>query len=124
MYGTGQWPEMTKFAENFLRRTVGSIIFWDRLTGQFITEMKTQIPDIMDELKDFLDIDIEDATNTIFEKLTSIMNMIADGDEVSIRQLFEDIRGSKWDEWLSFYIEIIAEKLTRFVICLFHNAKS
>jgi len=111
MYGTGQWPEMTKFAENFLRRTVGSIIFWDRLTGQFITEMKTQIPDIMDELKDFLDIDIEDATNTIFEKLTSIMNMIADGDEASIRQVFEDIRGSKWDEILTSYIDIIATEL-------------
>ena len=55
------------------------------------------------------------------DKLTSIMNMTADGDEASIRELFEDIRGSKWDETVaSNFIEIIGAELNRFVIFLFH----
>merc|ERR1712150_203938 len=45
-------------------------------------------------------------------KLTSIMNMIAAGDDKSIRKLFEDIRGSDWDEAVTSYIKIIAHKLT------------
>ena len=109
--------------ENFLRRTTGNQLFWDRLTGQFLIEMKTKISDIMDEFKDYLpDLNtVEDVAETIFEKLTSIMNMIADGDEDSIRRIFNDIRGSKWDETVTSYIEIIANKLTRFFIFLFHK---
>merc|ERR1711874_177468 len=118
-FETGGWPEMATFVENFLRRTVGSIIFWDRLTGQFITEMKTQILDVMVELKDFSEFNFEEADNRAFEKLTSIMNMIADGDEASIRQLFEDIRGSKWDEIVTYYIDIIATELTSCNLAVF-----
>merc|ERR1719219_241877 len=112
---TGKLPEMATFVENFLRRTTGSVVFWDHLTGQFLIEMKTKISDIMDEFKDYLtDLNtVEDVAETIFEKLTSIMNMIADGDEDAIHQIFKDIRGSKWDETVTSYIEIIADKLTR-----------
>ena len=114
---TGRWPEMESFADNWLRRTLGSIVFWDRLTGQFIPEMKNEISDIMAEMKDYMeDLNIEDVADTIFGKLTSIMNMIADGDDKSIRQLFEDIRGSKWDEILTIYIETMAVKLSRLVL--------
>ena len=43
--------------------------------------------------------------------MTSIINMVADGDDKSIRQLFEDIRGSEWDETVTSYIGIVGEKL-------------
>ena len=120
-FNTGRWPEMEKFVDNFLRRTLGSIVFWDRLTGQFIPEVKTEI---MDELKDYMeDINMEDMADTILGKLTSIMNMIAAGDDKSIRQLFEDIRGSEWDEAVTSCIKIIADKLTRFVIFLLNIRK-
>merc|ERR1712224_476332 len=48
----GRWPEMATFVENFLRRTLGSIVFWDRLTGQFITEMRQEISNVIDQMKD------------------------------------------------------------------------
>ena len=38
-----------------------------------------------------------------------------------IRQMFKDIRESKWDETVTSYIEIIANKLTRFALFLFHK---
>jgi len=107
---TGRWPEMTTFVDNFLRRTIGSILFWDRLTSQFPIEMKTEISEMMEELVD--DINIEDAAETVLEKLNYTMNMVAYGDEVSIRRLFQDIRASKWDETLTSYIEFVAEELT------------
>merc|ERR1711953_196805 len=101
-FRTGRWPDMSTFVDNFLRRTVGSIVFWDRLTdgvGQFIPEMRNEVLEIVDDFKyELPDINMEEVADTFFEKLTSIMSMIADGDEASIRQLFEDIRGSKWDE--------------------------
>jgi len=112
---TLRWPDMVTMADNTLRRTFGSIVFWDRLTGQFIPEMKNEISDIMDELKDYLvhnNVDMEDVADTIFVKLTSIMFMVADGDDESIRQLFQDIRRSKWDETVTSYIEIVGEELT------------
>merc|ERR1712173_556039 len=101
----------TTFAKNFLRRTTGSIVFWDRLTDQFVTETKTEIKDhLMDNLPD---TDMEGVADTILDKLTSIMNMTANGDEASIRKLFEDIRGSNWDEAVVSYIaEVIADKLS------------
>merc|ERR1711953_88792 len=115
-FRTGRWPDMSTFVDNFLRRTVGSIVFWDRLTdgvGQFIPEMRNEVLEIVDDFKyELPDINMEEVADTFFEKLTSIVSMIADGDEASIRQLFEDIRGSKWDEIVTSYIEIIAEELT------------
>merc|ERR1711953_325526 len=106
---TGRWPEMATFVDNFLRRTVGSIVFWDRLTGPFIPEMKNEALQIVDDFKyELPDINLD----TFFKTLTSIIFMIADGDEASIRQIFKDIRGSKWDETLASYIEIIADELT------------
>merc|ERR1712203_46291 len=116
-FNTGRWPEMATFVDNFLRRTVGSIVFWDRLTGPFIPEMKNEALEIVDDFKyELPDINLD----TFFETLTSIIFMIADGDEASIRQIFKDIRGSKWDETVTSYIEITAEELTRFVIFLSH----
>ena len=55
-----------------------------------------------------------------FENLdqNNIMSMIADGDEVAIRQLFRGIRRSKWDETVSYYIWMIGEYLTRFATFL------
>ena len=53
------------------------------------------------------------------ELFEHFMSMIADGDEDSIRQIFKDIRGSKWIETVTPYIEIIGEELTRFVL-FFH----
>jgi len=110
---TGRWPEMATFLDNFLRRTIGSIVFWDRLTGQFLTEMKTEISEMMKEFRHILDdINIEDVADIMFDKLTSIMNMIADGEEASIRQLFQDIRGSGWERTISHLPEIIFDELT------------
>ena len=123
---------METFVKNFHRKTVGNEKFWNRLTQQFIPVMvKEKIPEmihwLMDQLRTLLrendfdylaDINIEDVADTIFEKLTSITAMIADGDKASIRQLFKDIRGSKWDETIISYIEIIGDHLTRFVIFL------
>ena len=131
-FNTGRWPEMETFVKNFHRKTVGNEKFWNRLTQQFIPVMvKEKIPEmihwLMDQLRTLLrendfyylaDINIEDVADTIFEKLTSITAMIADGDKASIRQLFKDIRGSKWDETIISYIEIIGDHLTRFVIFL------
>jgi len=121
-YETGRWPEMDTFNYNFMRETLGKEEFWDRLPQQFIPEMvKETIPMMRDELKNWLeendfddlaDINMEEAADTFFEKLTSIMEMVADGDEASLHQLFEDIRGSKWDEIVISYIETIADKLT------------
>jgi len=108
-FNTGRWPEMATFVDNFLRRTVGSILFWDRLTGPFIPAMKNEALEIVDDFKyELPDINLD----TFFETLTSVIFMIADGDEASIRQIFMDIRGSKWDETVASYIEIIAEELT------------
>merc|ERR1711874_9753 len=111
-FNTGRWPEMGRFVDNFLRRTAGSIVFWDRLTGSFITEVKSEVPGLLDWMKNN-DLDIENVdVDPIFEKLTSIMSMIADGDEASIRQLFKNIRDSRWDETITYYIEIIGDHLT------------
>ena len=110
---------MVTMADNVLRRTLGSMVFWYGLTSQFIPEMKNEISDMVDELKDYLvdnNVDMEDVADTFFKKLTSIMNMVADGDDKSIRQLFEDIRGSKWDETMIYNIGFAGEELTRFVV--------
>merc|ERR1711913_9593 len=48
----------------------------------------------------------------IVDKVFSIMNMIADGDEASIRQLFENIRESGWDETITSYIGSFGYLLT------------
>ena len=115
---TGRWPDMVTFVDNFLRRTSGSIVFWDRLTGQFLPEMKNKIPHIPHMMNDVVDVDkFVDHFDELFELF---MDMIADGDEASIRQIFDDIRGSKWDEIATSYIQIIAEELTRFEIVLSH----
>ena len=55
--------------------------------------------------------------NNIF----SLMDKIADGDEAWIRQLFKDIRESKWDEKLTSYIQTMGDEITRFVIFFFIN---
>merc|ERR1711953_751434 len=107
---SGRRPEMVTFVDNFLRRTSGSIVFWDRLTGQFLPEMKNKIPHIAHMMNDVVDVDkFVDHFDELFELF---MSMIADGDEASIRQIFEDIRASKWDEIATSYIQIIAEELT------------
>merc|ERR1711953_1265887 len=54
---SGRWPEAATSTDNFLRRTFGSIVFWDRLTGQFITEMRQEISNVIDQMKDHLDLD-------------------------------------------------------------------
>ena len=120
---------MERFVDNFLRKTFGTEEFWDRLPQQFIPEMvKEKMPRMRNELKSWLkennyddlaDTNLEDAADLFFEKLTSIMAMIAEGDRGSIRELFQDIRGSRWDENVTSYIRIIADKLTRFVKVLF-----
>ena len=129
-YETGRWPEMETFVKNFLLKTVGNEEFWDRLPQQFIPEMvKEKIPQMMywlrtwlkeNDFDDLADINMEDVADTFFEKLTSIMNMIADGDAVSIRQLFKKMQGFKWDKTVTSHIETIGDKLTRFVryICI------
>merc|ERR1711953_93131 len=115
-FNTGRWPEMATFVDNLLRRTVGSIVFWDRLTGPFIPEMKNEALEIVDDFKyELPDINLD----TFFETLTSIIFMIADGDEASIRQIFKDIRGSKWDETVTSYIEITAEDI-KYTITIRH----
>ena len=115
-YETGRWPEMVTFDLNFLRRTKGSVAFWDRLTGQFLIEMKNKIPEMKKEIPHMMN-DVLDKFVDHFERF---MSMIADGEEASIRQIFRDIRGSKWDEILISYIEITADNLTRFVKVLSH----
>merc|ERR1711953_525688 len=115
-FNTGRWPEMATFVDNLLRRIVGSIVFWDRLTGPFIPEMKNEALEIVDDFKyELPDINLD----TFFETLTSIIFMIADGDEASIRQIFKDIRGSKWDETVTSYIEITAEDI-KYTITIRH----
>ena len=132
-YETGRWPEMETFVKNFLLKTVGNEEFWDRLPQQFIPEMvKEKIPQMMywlrswlreNDFDDLADINMEDVADTFFEKLTSIMDMIADGEEVSIRQLFKKMQGFKWDKTVTSHIETIGDKLTRFVryIYLYFN---
>ena len=107
---SGRWPEMERFVDNFLRRTVGSIVFWDRLTGQFITELENKMKDWLRKN------DLLENIDPFIEKLIFLMDRIADGDEVWIRNVFKDIRGSQWDEGLTSYIEIIGEELTRLVM--------
>jgi len=111
-FTTGRWPEMATFVDNFLRRTAGSIVFWDRLTGQFITEMKNKIPEMKKKIPDSVDNVVENLVENFDEHFESYMYMIADGDEDSIRQLFKDIRRSKWDETITSYIEILGDHLT------------
>jgi len=111
-FNTGRWPEMESFVVNFLRRTIGSIVFWDRLTGPFITEIKNDLGFLYELRHNLADIKLEDVADTIFLEMTSIMDMIADGDETSIRRLFQDIRASKWDEAGTYFIRLIASKLT------------
>ena len=116
---------MATFIDNFLRETFGKEEFWDRLTGQFIPEMvKEKIPELMYSwrvwLDDLADINMEEVADTFFEKLTSIMDMVADGDEASIHQLFKNIQGFKWDATITSYIEIFGDHLTRYVIISFH----
>ena len=114
-FNTGRWPEMERFVDNFFRRTAGSIVFWDRLTGEFITEVKNKLPDLLDWMRDN-DVDIANVDiDPIADKVFSIMNMIADGDQASIRQLFEDIRESEWDERIRSFILFLGDHLTRFV---------
>ena len=115
-FTVGRWPEMERFVENFLRRTAGSIVFWDRLTGPFLTEMENLEMEKIPELKKKTITVVEE----FFENLdqNNIMSMIADGDEVAIRQLFRGIRRSKWDETVSYYIWMIGEYLTRFATFL------
>ena len=107
---SGRWTEMERFVDNFLRRTVGSIVFWDRLTGQFITELENKMKDWLRKN------DLLENIDPFIEKLIFLMDRIADGDEVWIRNVFKDIRGSQWDEGLTSYIEIIGEELTRLVM--------
>ena len=46
-FKNGRWPEMSTFVDNFLRKTVGSMDFWDRLSQQFIPEVKDKIPEML-----------------------------------------------------------------------------
>ena len=62
-----------------------------------------------------MDTNVENIVHLIVDKMTSFMERIAIGDEIWIRQLFRDIRGSKWDEILTVYIETMAVKLSRFL---------
>ena len=61
------------------------------------------------------DTNVENIVHLIVDKIASFTDRIANGDEVWIRQLFRDIRGSKWDEILTIYIETMAVKLRRLV---------
>ena len=73
-FNTGRWPEVARFAENFLFRTIGSIVFLERLTGQFIPEMRQEISNVSDQMKDqLMDINIEDVADTFFMELSSII---------------------------------------------------
>ena len=122
-YETGRWPEMVTFDLNFLRRTKGSVAFWDRLTGQFLIEMKNKIPEMKKHIPRMMKDVVDQFVDHFDELFELFMSMIADGDEASIRQIFEDIRGSKWDEIVTSYIQIIAEELTRFLIFLGKDTK-
>ena len=121
-FETGRWPEMATFVEHFLRRSSGSTVFWDRLTGQFLIEMKNKIPEMKKKIPDMNNV-VEQFVDYIDELFELFMSMIADGDEDSIRQIFKDIRGSKWTETVTPYIEIIGEELTRFVLFFLINIR-
>ena len=105
---------MATFVDNFLIETIGNRLFWDRLTGQFLIEMKNKISEAKKKIPDMIERKLEEVVDNFDELFELCMSMIANGDEDSIRQIFNDIRGSKWDETVTYYIEIIADKLTRF----------
>ena len=105
-FQTGRWPGMEKFMDNFLYSTVGSnASFYYRFSEEFIPEMKEMLD---------LDRKVENILQLILDKIASFTDRIAMGDEVWMRQFFRDIRGSKWDEIVTFYIETMALKLSRF----------
>merc|ERR1719510_1305882 len=70
-----------------------------------MSEMNNKIPDSIDNV-------VENLVENFDEHFESYMSMIADGDEDSIRQIFRDIRRSKWDETITSYIEIAGYHLT------------
>ena len=77
---------MEAFVSRFVVLTLGSNISLS--IDQFI-------PDV----KELLDIDTNAVhLSLIVDKITSFLDRIADGDEDWFRQLFRDIRGSRWDE--------------------------
>ena len=88
-FKNGSWPEMEAFVSRFVVLTLGSNISLS--IDQFIPDVK--------ELLD-IDTNVENAVHLslIVDKITSFLDRIADGDEDWFRQLFRDIRGSRWDE--------------------------
>ena len=121
-FNTGRWPDFETFVDNFLRKTVGSEYFYDRLIRQFIPEVKENIPEIMKWVRDKVMEDFPGRNivwSPVINKLSSLLVKIANGDEDWIRQLFKQIRESEWDKAVAFYIGTMADKMTRFVI--FHK---
>ena len=57
----------------------------------------------------------------MFGYLTSVMNIIVDGDKASIRQLFEYYHGSQWELTIPFLLEDIVNELNSFstYICVY-----